>query len=71
MTVTGGSNAAMLLYAPNAYVTTHGNADIWGSLLVAGVTSAGTPRFIYDNRLQSSLVTLGNFMMTSFSWKKY
>jgi Tfp pilus assembly protein PilX len=69
--MTGGSNAAMLLYAPNAYVTTHGNSDIWGSLLVAGVTSAGTPRFIYDNRLQKEIVTLGNYMMTSFSWKKY
>jgi Tfp pilus assembly protein PilX len=67
----GGANAAMLLYAPNATVTTHGNADIYGSLLVAGVTSAGTPRFIYDTRLQKQIVTLGNFMMTSFSWKKY
>jgi hypothetical protein len=69
--MTGGSQSAMLLYAPNANVTTHGNADIWGSLLVASVTSAGTPRFIYDSRLQKELVTLGNYVMTSFSWKKY
>jgi Tfp pilus assembly protein PilX len=69
--MTGGSQAAMLLYAPNASVVTHGNADIYGSLLVNNVTSAGTPRFIYDTRLQKQIVTLGNYMMTSFSWKKY
>src|SRR5258708_89647 len=69
--MTGGSQSSMLLYAPNASVTTHGGADIYGSLLVNSVTSAGTPRFIYDTRLQKTIVTLGNFMMTSFSWKKY
>jgi Tfp pilus assembly protein PilX len=67
----GGATAAVLLYAPNATVTMHGNADVYGSLLVAGLTSAGTPRFIYDSRLQKKIVTLGNYMMTSFSWKKY
>jgi hypothetical protein len=69
--MTGGSTASMLLYAPNATVTTHGNADFYGSLLVAGVTSSGTPRFIYDTRLQNKIVTMGNFVMSSFSWKKY
>src|SRR5258708_5186983 len=69
--MTGGSQAAMLLYAPNANVTTHGGADILGSLLGDSVTSAGTPRFIYDTRLKDKIVTLGNYMMTSFSWKKY
>jgi Tfp pilus assembly protein PilX len=69
--MTGGSQSAMLLYAPNAHVETHGNSDIYGSLLVNSVTSAGTPRFIYDTRLQKEIVTLGNYMMTSFSWKKY
>jgi hypothetical protein len=69
--LTGGSSANMLLYAPNASVVTHGNADIYGSLLVAHITSGGTPRFIYDNRLEKKIVTLGNYMLTSFSWKKY
>ncbi len=69
--MTGGSQSSMLLYAPNANVTTHGGADIYGSLLVNSVTSAGTPRFIYDTRLQKTIVTLGNYMVTSFSWKKY
>jgi hypothetical protein len=60
-----------MLYAPNASVTTHGNADIYGSILARQVTSSGTPRFIYDRHLQSTFKTLGNYVMTSFSWKKY
>lgn len=69
--MTGGSNACMMLYAPNASVVTHGNSDIWGSILAAQVTSSGTPRFIYDRHLQSTFKVLGNYVMTSFSWKKY
>jgi len=69
--MTGGSTGAFMIYAPNASVTTHGNSDIWGSVLARQVTSAGTPRFIYDRNLQSRFFTLGNYVMSSFSWKKY
>ena len=69
--MTGGSNSAFMLYAPNASVTTHGNADIWGSILARQLTSSGTPRFIYDRHLQSQFFMLGTFVMSSFSWKKY
>ena len=69
--MTGGSTACMMLYAPNATVTTHGNSDIWGSILAAQVTSQGTPRFIYDRHLQSTFKVLGNYVVTSFNWKKY
>ncbi|HVD93393.1 MAG TPA: hypothetical protein VNC21_13955, partial [Vicinamibacterales bacterium] len=69
--MTGGSNSAFMLYAPNASVTTHGNADIWGSILARQLTSSGTPRFIYDRHLQSQFFMMGNFVMSSFSWKKY
>jgi len=69
--LTGGSSASYLVYAPNATVETHGNANIYGSLLVNNITSGGTPQFIYDTRLQKKLVVLGNYMLTSFSWKKY
>lgn len=69
--MTGASDAAFMVYAPNASITTHGNADIWGSVLGRQVTSSGTPRFIYDRALQSSFYTMGNYVMSSFSWKKY
>ena len=67
----GGANAAFVLYAPNATVETHGNGNIYGSILTRSVTSAGTPEFIYDRRLDRTAYTMGNFVMTSFSWKKY
>ena len=69
--MTGGSNGAFMLYAPNASVTTHGNSDIWGSILARQITSSGTPAFIYDRHLQSQFFMMGNFVMSSFSWKKY
>jgi Tfp pilus assembly protein PilX len=69
--MTGGSNAAFMLYAPNASVTTHGNSIIYGSVLANTVTSAGTPQFVYDRHLNNTFFTLGNFVMSSFSWKKY
>ncbi|HXT30287.1 MAG TPA: pilus assembly PilX N-terminal domain-containing protein [Vicinamibacterales bacterium] len=69
--MTGGSQGAFMVYAPNASVTTHGNSDIWGSVLARQITSAGTPRFIYDRNLQSRFFTLGNWVMSSFSWKKF
>lgn len=69
--MTGGSNAAMVLYAPNAAVVTHGNGNIWGSVLSASITSSGTPAFIYDRHLQSTMHVAGNYLMTSFNWKKY
>lgn len=67
----GGANAAFVLYAPNASVETHGNGNIYGSVLTRTVTSGGTPAFIYDRRLDKTAYTMGNFVMTSFSWKKY
>jgi hypothetical protein len=60
-----------MLYAPNASVTTHGNSIIYGSVLANTVTSAGTPQFVYDRHLNNTFFTLGNFVMSSFSWKKY
>lgn len=69
--MTGGSNAAMVLYAPNAAVVTHGNGNIYGSVLAASVTSSGTPAFVYDRHLQATMFVAGSHVMTSFNWKKY
>jgi hypothetical protein len=67
----GGTNASYLLYAPNAALSTHGNSDIYGSLLVKTLQTAGNTRFFYDKKLDRTAFTMGNFMMSSFSWKKY
>lgn len=69
--MTGGSNAAMVLYAPNASVVTHGSGNIYGSILAAQVTSSGTPAFVYDRHLSATMHIAGNHVMTAFNWKKY
>jgi Tfp pilus assembly protein PilX len=67
----GGSAFSGMVYAPNAAVSTHGNAEFYGSILSATVTDAGNTNFHYDRHLQSQFFTLGKYVMTSFSWKKY
>jgi hypothetical protein len=74
----GGNGAAVSLYAPNAPVRLNGNADIYGSLLCRTYrnskndgTNPGSASVHYDTALSSKFMTLGNFVLSSFSWKKY
>ena len=69
--MTGGSTMAAMVYAPNATFSAHGNADFYGSILAASFNNAGIPTFHYDRHLQNTFFTMGNYVMTSFSWKKY
>lgn len=67
----GGTEASLMLYAPLANVETYGNADIFGSVLTRTLETHGNTRFFYDRRLSSTFVTFGNYVMSSFSWRKY
>jgi Tfp pilus assembly protein PilX len=67
----GGAEAAMMVYAPNARVVTHGNYDFYGSILTNTLYTGGNTRFFYDRTLQNSMFTFGNYVMSSFSWRKY
>jgi hypothetical protein len=68
----GGATTAMTLYAPNATAETHGSGSIYGSILVSSLAmGTGTTNFYYDRSLDRTAFTLGNYVMTSFSWKKY
>jgi Tfp pilus assembly protein PilX len=69
--LTGNNTLAATIYAPNAAVSTHGNGQIYGSILSSTFIDAGNTNFHYDRNLQKKYKTLGNFVMTSFSWKKY
>jgi Tfp pilus assembly protein PilX len=69
--MTGGSQAAATVYAPNASFSAHGNADFYGSILVNTMSNAGNPSFHYDRHMQNTFFTMGNYVMSSFSWKKY
>lgn len=67
----GGSSTAAIFYAPNADVTVNGGGDFYGSMIAATVKDTGGGHFHYDRRLANDFMVAGNFMMSSFTWKKY
>jgi len=71
MKAAGGPGAAATIYAPNAYFEMHGNADFYGSVLADKFNDTGGATVHYDSNLKKKFKTLGNYVMTSFSWKKY
>jgi Tfp pilus assembly protein PilX len=69
--VNGGTAASEMLYAPNAAVELSGGNDFYGSIVGATVTDTGGAKLHYDRHLSKSFFTVGNAMMSTFSWKKY
>lgn len=67
----GGSEAAMLVYAPNAEASLSGGLDFYGSLIVNQVTATGGTSIHYDRNLLNSAFTSSNYQMTSFNWKSF
>lgn len=70
ITVTGGSAAALMVYAPNAAVKLTGGSAVYGAVLGATITDKGGTGVHYDRHLPSEFATAWNTMLSSFSWKK-
>ena len=70
--ITGGSQTAALVYAPNASGSFDGSStDFYGAVVTKYVTSMGGFSLNYDRRLQNTVMTAGPAMMTSFTWKTF
>jgi hypothetical protein len=69
--LTGGTTSAMTVYAPDADVAMGGNTDFYGSILGKTVTANTQVKFHYDTNLGNLLPTLGQHVLSSFSWQKY
>ena len=69
--VVGGTDTAALVYAPNAEGEIAGGADFYGSIVVNKIKATGGSAINYDRRLQRMIMTAGNPMMTSFTWKTF
>jgi len=69
--LTGGTGSAELLYAPNASLALTGGADFYGAIVCAFLTDTGGASIHYDRSLQNKFLTVGNWMLDSFTWKKY
>ena len=67
----GNSATTAMVYAPNAVASLSGTTDLFGSLVSSTLTVGGTASIHYDRHLTSSFFSVGNAMMSSFSWKKY
>jgi Tfp pilus assembly protein PilX len=68
----GGSDNVGLLYAPNATVQNQSaGADWYGAVIARRVTDAGHATIHWDRRLSTSALTLGAWMMNSFTWRRF
>lgn len=71
ITVKGGGNATALLYAPNASFSFNSAGGNWyGAVIVGQMTDMGGATVNYDRNLQKTAVTIGNWMLDSFTWSK-
>ncbi|HEY1557644.1 MAG TPA: hypothetical protein VGF94_22585 [Kofleriaceae bacterium] len=55
VSLTGNTNAAFALYAPNAAVSISGNGDIYGAVVAATITDSGNGEIHYDKQLATSV----------------
>jgi hypothetical protein len=67
----GNNDVAATIYAPNAFVKTVGNGNMYGSILGSTFQDSGGAHINYDSSMSIKFSVLGNWMLTSFSWKKY
>jgi hypothetical protein len=67
----GGADTAAVIYAPNAHITVAGGSDFYGAILGATVLDNGGGQFHYDRSLQDEFFIVGNYVMSSFTWRKY
>src|SRR5712692_7777939 len=67
----GNSQASGLVYAPNATFSFTGGSNWYGAVIGKLMTDMGGTGVHYDRRLQVEYFTIGNYMLDSFTWKKY
>jgi len=67
----GGAATAATVYVPNASAQLSGGSDFYGSILAATVADTGGTAIHYDRHLSQSFFTVGNYMLNSFTWKKF
>jgi hypothetical protein len=68
--LSGGSATALMLYAPLASAQLTGGSDFYGSILAKQIDVQGGTQIHYDRHSPANFGTAGNFMLSSFTWKK-
>jgi hypothetical protein len=67
----GNASFAAVVYAPNSSTTFAGNGDFYGAIVTKKVNSTGGASIHYDRALETGGMTLGNPVMSSFTWKSF
>jgi hypothetical protein len=66
----GGANAIGILYAPSATMSFGGGGSWYGAVVTGNMTDMGGATINYDVNLYKQAVSVGNWMLDSFTWKK-
>jgi len=69
--IVGNGASAAVVYAPNATASFKGNGAYYGAVIANTVTDVGNGAIHYDRKLQRKLFTVGNYMLSSFTWSKF
>jgi hypothetical protein len=69
--VSGGSGTALMVYAPNASLQLVGGSEFYGQLIAKTIADTGGTHIHYDRHTDNQFGTVGNYMLSSFTWKKF
>ena len=69
--IAGNGASAAVVYAPGAAVDFKGNGAFYGSVVADTLLDVGNGAIHYDRKLQRKLFTVGNYMLSTFTWAKY
>ena len=67
----GGTVTSLLVYAPAAAVNLTANGSLYGAVIGNTVTEASGATIYYDRALQDGSFTVGNYVMSAFSWARF
>jgi hypothetical protein len=67
----GNGKFSAVVYAPNAEADFAGNGDFYGALVAKKVKATGGSGIHYDRALDKSGWTVGNPVLSAFTWKSY
>jgi hypothetical protein len=67
----GNAAFSAVVYAPNSETTFAGNGDFYGAIVTKKIKATGGASIHYDRALETGGFTLGNPVMSSFTWKSF
>lgn len=69
--VSGGTNSAQVVYAPNANVVVAGNSTYYGAIVANTMEVGGNAHIRYDRNLARTAQTTSNPVLSTFTWHTF